>query len=179
MTVTIIAPPSEVGRGLSDPAWLAAFEVQRAQGRYQGLVGPVKLTGEAIEGAAEFPSAQAANLSTAISTPRSTNVGRRVAKRFEIPPPGQKTGPAYPPRAMRAEQAADYLSMSRSMWLKLVDEGKMPKPIKIGAMTTWDRYDIDDAFEDLKRGNGEPSENTVHKRLRELADERRKKGRTD
>jgi predicted DNA-binding transcriptional regulator AlpA len=100
-----------------------------------------------------------------------------VAKRSAMPS-GQKTGPAYPPRAMRAEQAADYLSMSRSMWLKLVDEGKMPKPVKIGAMTTWDRYDIDDAFEDLKRGDGEPSENTVHKRLRELADERSKSQRS-
>jgi predicted DNA-binding transcriptional regulator AlpA len=88
---------------------------------------------------------------------------------------GQKTGPAYPPPAMRVEQAADYLSMSRSMFLKLVGEGTMPKPIKIGAMTTWDRHDIDDAFEDLKRGDGEPSENTVHKRLRELADERKGK----
>ena len=83
-------------------------------------------------------------------------------------------GQACPPRAMRAEQAAAYLSMSRSMWLKLVEEEKMPKPIKIGTMTTWDRYDIDDAFEDLKRGDGEPSENSVHRRLRELADERSK-----
>jgi predicted DNA-binding transcriptional regulator AlpA len=97
----------------------------------------------------------------------------RAARQSEMPP-RQKTGAASPPRAMRAEQAADYLSMSRSMWLKLVDEGKMPKPIKIGAMTTWDRHDIDDAFEDLKRGDGEPSENTVHRRLRELADERSK-----
>jgi predicted DNA-binding transcriptional regulator AlpA len=86
---------------------------------------------------------------------------------------GIKSGPAYPPRGMRVEQAADYLSMSKSMWLKLVDEGKMPKPIKIGAMTTRDRHDIDDAFEDLKRGDkNEPSENTVHKRLRELANGR-------
>jgi predicted DNA-binding transcriptional regulator AlpA len=88
---------------------------------------------------------------------------------------GRVVGPAYPPRAMRVEQAADYLSMSRSMFLKLVGEGKMPKPIKIGAMTTWDRHDIDDAFEDLKRGDGSPSENSVHKRLRELADERKGK----
>jgi predicted DNA-binding transcriptional regulator AlpA len=82
---------------------------------------------------------------------------------------------AWLPRAMRAEQAAEYLSMSRSMFLKLVTEGKMPPGIKIGAMTTWDRYDIDDAFEDLKRGNGEPSENTVHRRLRELDEQRRRK----
>jgi predicted DNA-binding transcriptional regulator AlpA len=78
--------------------------------------------------------------------------------------PEQKNGPAYPPRGMRVEQAADYLSMSRSTFLGLVKEGKMPKPIKIGAMTTWDRYDIDDAFEDFKRGV-EPSGNTIHKIL--------------
>jgi len=83
---------------------------------------------------------------------------------------------AWLPRAMRVEQAAEYLSMSRSMFLKLVTEGKMPPGIKISAMTTWDRYDIDDAFDDLKRGNGEPSENTVHRRLRELDEQRRKKG---
>ncbi len=72
---------------------------------------------------------------------------------------------AWLPRAMQVEQAAEYLSMSRSMWLKLVAEGKMPSGFKIGAMTAWDRYDIDDAFEDLKRGNVEPSENTMHKIL--------------
>jgi predicted DNA-binding transcriptional regulator AlpA len=83
---------------------------------------------------------------------------------------------AWLPRAMRAEQAADYLSMSRSMWLKLVADGAMPPGIKIGSMTTWDRHDIDDAFEELKRGNGEPSENTVHRRLREIDEQRRKTG---
>jgi excisionase family DNA binding protein len=77
---------------------------------------------------------------------------------------------AWLPRAMRAEQAAEYLSMSRSMWLKLVAEGKMPPGIKVGSMTLWDRLDVDSAFEDLKQGDGEPGENTVHKRLRELAD---------
>jgi predicted DNA-binding transcriptional regulator AlpA len=71
---------------------------------------------------------------------------------------------AWLPRAMRAEQVAEYLSMSRSMFLKLVAEGKMPPGIKIGAMTAWDRYDIDAAFEDLK--NPDPqSGNTMHKIL--------------
>ena len=72
---------------------------------------------------------------------------------------------AWLPRAMRVEQAAEYLSMSRSMFLKLVEEKDMPQPVKIRGMTTWDRYDIDDAYEDLKRGDGEPSENTMHKIL--------------
>jgi excisionase family DNA binding protein len=79
---------------------------------------------------------------------------------------------AWLPRAMRAEQVAEYLSVSRSMFLKLVAEGRMPPGIKVGTMTLWDRYDLDAAFEDLKHGNGEPGENTVHRRLRELADGR-------
>lgn len=81
---------------------------------------------------------------------------------------------AYPPRAMRAEQAAAYLSMSKSMFLRLVDEKLMPPSVKIKSMATWDRLDLDAAYEDLKTSS-EPSENTVHRRLRELADERRRK----
>jgi predicted DNA-binding transcriptional regulator AlpA len=90
------------------------------------------------------------------------NTGKRAAKPFNNAHIERVA--AWLPRAMRIEQAAEYLSMSRSMFLKLVDEGKMPKPIKIGAMTTWDRYDIDNAFEDLKNPDAE-SGNTMHKIL--------------
>jgi predicted DNA-binding transcriptional regulator AlpA len=85
-------------------------------------------------------------------------------------------GPSYPPRAMRAEQAACYLSMSRATFFRLVEEGMMPAAIKLKGMALWDRHDLDNAFEDLKHGNGEPTENTVHRRLRELQDERRQRG---
>jgi predicted DNA-binding transcriptional regulator AlpA len=83
---------------------------------------------------------------------------------------------AYPPRAMRAEQAAAYLSISRSLFLQLVDEDRMPKPTKIPGhdVATWDRYDLDAAYDDWKHSS-EPSENTVHKRLRELANDNGKK----
>jgi predicted DNA-binding transcriptional regulator AlpA len=83
----------------------------------------------------------------------------------------------YPPRAMRDHQAAAYLGMSRSSFLRLVEEGTMPAPIKLKGMTIWDRLDLDSAFEDVKDGSGgEPTENTVHKRLRELRDEQRQRG---
>jgi excisionase family DNA binding protein len=70
---------------------------------------------------------------------------------------------------MRAEQAAAYLSISRSLFLRLVGEGTLPAPTKIPGhdVTTWDRLDLDAAYEDWKSG-GEPGENTVHRRLREL-----------
>lgn len=60
---------------------------------------------------------------------------------------------SYPPRAMRLEHAAAYLSVSQSSFLRLVEERIMPKPTKIRGMTVWDRHDIDDAFEELKQAS--------------------------
>lgn len=70
---------------------------------------------------------------------------------------------AYPPRAMRADRAA-YLSMSVSTFLRLVEEGLMPVPVKIKGMTTWDRLELDAAFENFKNPVPE-SGNTMHKIL--------------
>jgi predicted DNA-binding transcriptional regulator AlpA len=69
---------------------------------------------------------------------------------------------AYPPRAMRAERAAAYLDMSTRTFFRLVDEGALPPPIKIRGVVTWDRLELDAAYENLKFGE---SENTVHKLL--------------
>ena len=69
---------------------------------------------------------------------------RARMKRVEI-------GPACPPRALRAEHAAAYLAMSKASFLRLVDEGTMPSGIKVKGMVVWDRHDLDDAFEELKR----------------------------
>jgi predicted DNA-binding transcriptional regulator AlpA len=70
----------------------------------------------------------------------------------------------YPPRGMRADRAAAYLSMSQSTFLRLVEEKLMPEPVKIKGMTTWDRLELDAAFDNLK--NPEPgSGNTMHKIL--------------
>lgn len=68
---------------------------------------------------------------------------------------------AYPPRAMRLEHAAAYLSMSQSSFLRLVEERVMPQPTKIKGMTVWDRHDLDDAFEELKRGQQSKPRNTI------------------
>jgi predicted DNA-binding transcriptional regulator AlpA len=73
---------------------------------------------------------------------------------------------AYPPRAMRLEQAASYLSISTSSFLRLVDEGALPQATKKHSMALWDRLDLDAAFEDWKTEGG-PRENTMHKLLRE------------
>jgi predicted DNA-binding transcriptional regulator AlpA len=73
-------------------------------------------------------------------------------------------GLAYPPRAMRADRAAAYLSMSQSAFLRLVEEKLMPEPVKIKGMTTWDRLELDAAYDNFKNDDSD-SGNTMHKIL--------------
>jgi predicted DNA-binding transcriptional regulator AlpA len=70
---------------------------------------------------------------------------------------------AYPPRAMRADRAAAYLAMSQATFERLVDEGLMPAPVRIKGMVTWDRLELDAAYENFK---SEDCGNTMHKLLR-------------
>ena len=56
---------------------------------------------------------------------------------------------AYPPRAMKADRAAAYLDMSRSKFLELVEQGRLPKPKVIDGIRVWDRLAVDAAFNDF------------------------------
>jgi predicted DNA-binding transcriptional regulator AlpA len=71
----------------------------------------------------------------------------------------------YPPRAMRAQRAAAYLDLSVSTFLRFVDEGLLPPPTKVRGVVSWDRHDLDCAYEDWKAASGD-DENTMHKLLR-------------
>jgi predicted DNA-binding transcriptional regulator AlpA len=63
---------------------------------------------------------------------------------------------AYPPRAMKAERAAAYLDMSRSKFLELVEQGRLPRPKVIDGIRVWDRLAVDAAFNDFPdRGDGD------------------------
>jgi excisionase family DNA binding protein len=73
---------------------------------------------------------------------------------------------AYPPRAMRLDRAAAYLSVSPSTFLQWVDEGKMPQPIRpngSGGVALWDRLAIDIAFEALAAVEEEQGQNSFDK----------------
>lgn len=69
-------------------------------------------------------------------------------------------GLAYPPRAMRADRAAAYLSMSRSAFLDLVVQGLMPPPTRVGGMVLWDQLALDVAFDELKAVDAEEGPNS-------------------
>ncbi len=72
----------------------------------------------------------------------------------------------YPPRGMRAERAAAYLSISTSLFYKMVEDERMPPPVKVGAASIWDRVELDAAFDNLKDGPGGKS--SLKRTLREL-----------
>lgn len=57
---------------------------------------------------------------------------------------------AYPPRLMRAERAAAYLGMGVTLFLQLVNEGKIAKPRRIKGMVAWDRLKLDAFVEDAE-----------------------------
>jgi len=67
-----------------------------------------------------------------------------------------KLDSSYPPRGMRADRAAAYLDMSLSSFHRLVEDGTIPAGVPIKGMVVWDRRDLDDAFDDLKSGKGQP-----------------------
>jgi predicted DNA-binding transcriptional regulator AlpA len=75
---------------------------------------------------------------------------------------------AYPPRVLRVERAAAYVSMSKTAFLRLVESGDMPPGIRIAGMVMWDRLELDAAIEDWKeKGSRSERGNTIERILQE------------
>ena len=53
------------------------------------------------------------------------------------------------PIGMDDESAAAHLSISRSHFRKLVNEGVMPRPRKLGKLRIWDREQLEQWFREL------------------------------
>lgn len=73
-----------------------------------------------------------------------------------------RAGLPYPPRGLSREDAALYIGVGTTTFDRLVEEGRMPKPIRIGKRVVWDRLKIEAAFADLD-GDGE---NLIDRALR-------------
>lgn len=69
----------------------------------------------------------------------------------------------YPPRLMRATRAAAYLDISPSHFHKLVDDGALPKSLKLAGAVVWDRNALDAAADALSDA---PEENSIDAMLR-------------
>jgi excisionase family DNA binding protein len=74
----------------------------------------------------------------------------------------------YPPRGLSREEAAHYIGVGATTFDGLVQDGRMPKPMRLGKRVIWDRLKVEAAFVDLD----EDRENVIDRALR-LAGSRR------
>jgi predicted DNA-binding transcriptional regulator AlpA len=54
--------------------------------------------------------------------------------------------PSLAPRGLSRIQAAAYIGVSPTLFDEMVDDGRMPQPIRINSRVLWDRLQLDDAF---------------------------------
>ncbi|MBC8255049.1 MAG: helix-turn-helix domain-containing protein [Ardenticatenia bacterium] len=56
---------------------------------------------------------------------------------------GRDAGPGVPPAMLRVDQVARMLCCSPRTIYRLTDAGKMPKPVRLGALVRWPRETIE------------------------------------
>lgn len=75
---------------------------------------------------------------------------------------GSSDSLSYPPRGFSREEAARYIGVGATTFDVLVQDGRMPKPMRLGKRVIWDRLKLDAAFADLD----EARENVIDRALR-------------
>lgn len=70
---------------------------------------------------------------------------------------------AYAPRGLSREEAARYIGVGTTTFDRLVAEGRMPRPVRVGKRTIWDRLKLEAAFAELDEDG---SENQIDRELR-------------
>ena len=71
---------------------------------------------------------------------------------------------------MSREEAARYVGVGATTFDRLIAEGVMPRPKRVGKRVIWDRLRLDDAFSDLDEDS---RENSIDRALRLAAESRR------
>ena len=64
--------------------------------------------------------------------------------------------PSLAPRGLSRPQAAAYIGVSPSLFDQLVRDGRMPCAKRINGRVVWDRRRLDEAFDALDDGAGNP-----------------------
>jgi predicted DNA-binding transcriptional regulator AlpA len=56
---------------------------------------------------------------------------------------------SLPPRGLSRVEAATYIGVSPTLFDRMVGDGRMPRPKRVGERRVWDRTALDAAFADL------------------------------
>lgn len=76
----------------------------------------------------------------------------RLASVVDLPIPARIEQP--PRRGLRRDDAARYVGISPSKFDELVDDGRMPRPVRLDGCVLWDIRRLDLAFDDLSGDHG-------------------------
>lgn len=57
--------------------------------------------------------------------------------------------PNLPPRGLSSAEAAAYIGVGQTKFFELMRDGLMPKRVRIGGRSVWDRRKLDEAFDAL------------------------------
>lgn len=72
-----------------------------------------------------------------------------MRKRSVIPTPPPAGPSGIPPYRVRAKHAAAHVGIAVSNFYKLVSEGKMPAPRKMGNRSFWDLKEVEAGFDKI------------------------------
>ena len=64
---------------------------------------------------------------------------------------------ALPRRGLSVIDASTYVGVSRSKFLELVSDGRMPEPLRLDRRRIWDIRELDAAFDNLRDQESLPS----------------------
>ena len=67
--------------------------------------------------------------------------------------------PPLDPRGLSRADAAAYVGISPSLFMVMVEDGRMPKPRLANARRIWDRRELDVAIDDLPHDGETPAAN--------------------
>ena len=67
---------------------------------------------------------------------------------------------ALPRRGLSVIDASTYVGVSRSKFLELVSDGRMPEPLRLDRRRIWDIRELDAAFDNLRDQESLPSRAT-------------------
>lgn len=70
---------------------------------------------------------------------------------------------SYLPRGMSQKEAARYIGVGTTLFDRLVAEGRMPRPLRVGKLNILDRLKLEAAFTELDE---EVAENQIDRELR-------------
>ena len=97
---------------------------------------------------------------------RSTQSATVIPGSLNMSPPPASKPRKIEPRGLQLEEAADYVGVGVTHFLKMVDDGRMPPPRMMGwRRQNWDRVELDAFFDRLPHRGSTPDLARVSQRV--------------